>query len=189
MSVAATDRISATATLKTGASSYADTSEFAMNVLATVSSLAPGVTAPGTASLNEDATRVFSVAGGNAVTVSDGTAGDGKVRVTLTVTQGTLSLAQTSGLSFVSGADGSATMVLDGLESAVNAALDGMVYTPDPDYHGAANLQVTNELAADLQGLYTFDAGTAADSSAGAANHGSFVGNAPRWWMARAAPS
>ena len=143
-----------------------------------VAAIGPSQALPPAQGVNEDGTLVFSAANGNAVTVSDGSAADGRVQVTLSVTGGTLTLAQTAGLTIVSGANASATMVIDGLESAVNAALNGLSYAPSANYHGGANLQVTTALAADLSGHYTFDTGTAADGSAGSAQDGSLVGNA-----------
>lgn len=179
--VAAGQAITATATVSdAGFSAFGATSEFAADVaaVAAVAGSGPSHVVPAAQTLAEDGSLVFSGASGNAVTVSDGVAGDNRLRVSLTVTPGILTLSQTTGLTVVSGANGSATMVIDGTESAVNAAMNGMTYVPDAQYHGPAQLQVGNVLAADLEGLYTFDAGTAADRAAGPAQDGSFVGHA-----------
>lgn len=133
---------------------------------------------PASASTAEDTARVFSAAGGNAVTVSDGTAGDTRLQVSLSVSHGTLTLFQTTGLTIVSGANGSSAMVLDGLESALNAALDGLTYAPASHYFGSDTLNVTTSLSADLAALYTFDGGTLEDTASGAPQNGSLFGDA-----------
>ena len=111
--------------------------------------------APSSDSTTEDTDLVFSVASTNAITVDDGTAGDPILRTTLTVTNGTLKLATTGGLTSVTG-DGSSTVTVIGMESAINTALDGLTYSPTDDYNGPANLQVTTDLQADLLGRYEF---------------------------------
>jgi uncharacterized delta-60 repeat protein len=93
----------------------------------------------------EDTPAVFSVANGNEFTVTDGSANDGQVRVTLSVTSGVLNLSSTAGLTFDSGSDGSNAMTIVGLESQVNAALDGLVFTPTSNFNGTANLQIATE--------------------------------------------
>ena len=105
--------------------------------------------------VNEDTSLVFSAAGGNAVNVTDGTTANAMLRVQLTVTNGIFTLSQTTGLSFISGANGSSTMTVQGLESDINAALAGSTYTPTANYNGSANLQVTT--TADVVAEYTFD--------------------------------
>ncbi len=133
----------------------------AANVNITVTPAAPvtGVanTVPGNQNVDEDASLVFSSGTGNAITVDDGTAGDPELRTTLSVTNGTLTLATTLGISFDSGADGTASMTIHGDESAINAALDGLTFTPTGGYNGPADLQVTTDLGAHLLGNYTFD--------------------------------
>ncbi|MFO1321692.1 MAG: DUF4347 domain-containing protein [Burkholderiales bacterium] len=135
-------------------------------------------TVPGAQATNEDTAKTFSSAGGNAITVSDGTATNARLQVSLSVSNGTLTLSQTTGLTLVSGSNGSAAMVIDGTESAIDAALDGMSYLPTADYAGSDTIQVATSLAADLQAWYTFDAGTAADSAAGTAQDGTLLGDA-----------
>jgi PKD repeat protein len=90
---------------------------------------APVNTVPGPQTVTAGMTKVFSIGNGNAISTSDVDAGSGAVRVTLTATGGTLTLAGTSGLTFVSG-DGTndAAMTFDGALTAVNAALNGLSY-------------------------------------------------------------
>ena len=60
------------------------------------------------------------------------------VDVTLTVTNGTLTLAGTTGLAFQAGADGTATMTVRGTIADINTAMNGMSYAPTANYTGAA---------------------------------------------------
>ncbi len=108
---------------------------------------APVNTVPGAQSLNEDSSLTFSLANGNALSVADVDAGTAPVRVTLTVTSGTLTLSGTTGLDFsgaVPGAQGDGTadaaMTFAGTLADVSAALDGLFYVPNADYNGAAVL-------------------------------------------------
>jgi len=134
------------------------------------------VSAPATVSTNEDTQLVYS--GGNVISVDDGVVADTPLRVTLTVGNGTLALSSLVGITFVEGADGSSTIVIDGLESNINAALNGLRFTPNTDYNGADTLKVTTAIAAGLEGHYTFNDTTADDSSAGTSHDGVFNGNA-----------
>jgi len=114
------------------------------------------VTTPATDSTLEDTDLVFSVANGNEITVADGTIDDPLLRTTLTVTNGTLTLATTAGLTSVTG-DGTDTVILIGSESDINTALDGLTYAPTNSYSGPADLTVTTDLQADLLGYYEFE--------------------------------
>jgi outer membrane biosynthesis protein TonB len=56
-------------------------------------------------------------------------------------------LATTAGLAIGPGADGTSAMTLTGTKAAINAALDGMVFTPAPGFQGGTSVQVsTNDL-------------------------------------------
>jgi hypothetical protein len=85
---------------------------------------------------------VLSSASGNALSVADSDAAT--VRVTLTSTNGTLTLSGLTGLAFTAG-DGTAdaTMTFSGTKAAVNAALDGLSYSPTAGYTGAASISIT----------------------------------------------
>lgn len=67
----------------------------------------------------------------------DPDAGNQPVRVTLFVNSGVINLSQTSGLSFVSGANGTKYLLFDGTVDDVNAAMLNMTYT--------ANANVTSD--------------------------------------------
>jgi len=92
---------------------------------------------PGAQSTNEDTTLTLSSGGGNAISISDADAGSADVKVTLGVSNGTLTLNGTLGLTFSTG-DGTAdaSMVFTGAIANINNALDGMTYTPTTDYNG-----------------------------------------------------
>jgi VCBS repeat-containing protein len=122
---------------------------------------APTVASPSTATVNEDTTQVFSSANANAIVVAD--ANNDTLTVTLSATHGTLTLQQTTGLTFTSG-DGNAdaSMVLRGSAADINAALNGLKFTPDADYNGAAAITVsasdgllsqTNNIAVGINGV------------------------------------
>ena len=101
---------------------------------------------PGAQSVNEDGTLVFSGARGNRISVADSDAGSNPVKVTLEVTNGTLTLNGTAGLTFTTG-DGTddATMTFTGSLGAVNTALNGLSFDPDTDYNGPATLTITSD--------------------------------------------
>ena len=109
---------------------------------------APVNTVPGAQTMAEDTPLVFSAGNGNAVAVTDVDAGTSPVRMTVTVTNGTVTLAGTAGLTFLTG-DGvnDATLSFTGTLADVNAALSALVFQGTPDYYGAANVQlVTDDL-------------------------------------------
>jgi hypothetical protein len=103
--------------------------------------LPPEITVPAAQTTNEDTARAFSSGNSNAITVSDPDSDPDDIRVTLTATNGRITLATTAGLSFGVG-DGTAdaTMTFDGTVAEVNAALEGMTFTPDQDYNGTGGL-------------------------------------------------
>jgi hypothetical protein len=101
-------------------------------------------TVPLTASTDEDVPLVFSSANGNAISVSDADVhlGNNRLQVTLTATDGTLTLnGATSdvsgvlGLTFTAG-DGwnDVTMTFEGDVADINAALEGLQFIPTQDY-------------------------------------------------------
>ncbi len=112
---------------------------------------APIYTLPNAQGALAETDLVFSSAKGNAITVSDIDAGASPVQVTLTATNGRLALGTASGLSFLAGsASGVATMTFTGTLASVNAALDGLRFTPNAGFDGAAGLDITvNDLGND----------------------------------------
>src|SRR5262249_3642845 len=84
---------------------------------------APVLTAPGPPTTAEDTALVFATASGNALSLADVDAGAGTERLTLTVTNGTLTLGSTAGLGFSAGGNGTASMTVTGTLANLNAAL------------------------------------------------------------------
>ncbi|MBF0156916.1 MAG: tandem-95 repeat protein, partial [Magnetococcales bacterium] len=105
---------------------------------------APAVTLPGGQTLSEDTTLTFTAGGGNGLSVADVDAGAGGVKMTLSVTTGSLTLSQVTGLTFTTG-DGTAdaTLVFTGTVASINAALEGMSYAMAANGFGADTLNVT----------------------------------------------
>jgi Bacterial Ig-like domain (group 3)/Putative Ig domain len=114
------------------------------NVALTVNPLAaPSITAPTTATTTENASIVFSSANGNTISVTDAAAGSNSDSLTLSVTHGTLTLSTTSGLTFTSGSNGSASFTVTGTVTNLNAALSGLTYAPTNGYTGSDVLAIS----------------------------------------------
>ncbi len=109
---------------------------------------------PGSQMVRHDTDLVFSSSTGNALSVSDVDAGNSPVQVTLTASNGLLTLAQTSGLTLQSGSGtNDSTVSFEGSLADINAALDGLVFAPTPGHVGPAGLQITsNDLGASGSG-------------------------------------
>ena len=104
----------------------------------------PEIDGPDAQSTDIDTDLIFSTGNSNLITVTDPDAASSDIEVTVTVFHGVLTLATTSGLSFTTG-DGTndATMTFEGTVTEVNAALDGLEYTPPADYAGSDTLRIT----------------------------------------------
>ena len=98
---------------------------------------------PAAPTLNEDAEFVLS---GVSVDDVDNALHPAPMRVTLGVQHGTLTLGQTTGLTFAAG-DGTAdaTMTFTGTPSAVNAALASIAYRPAPNFNGTDTLTAVSD--------------------------------------------
>ncbi len=151
-----------------------------------VGGAAPVNTVPTSQNISEDTTRVFSSGNGNQITIADSDAGGANNEVTISVTSGTLTLAGTTGLTFVSG-DGTtdSSMTFRGTAASINTALNGLTYNSASNFNGAATLTVATEdssllslnLDASMPGYYEFTS-NANDTGAGAAQNGTLNGNA-----------
>ncbi|MDA0660590.1 MAG: cadherin domain-containing protein [Planctomycetota bacterium] len=105
---------------------------------------APVTAVPGVQATNQDTSLLFSTATANAIVISDVDVGNNPVIVTLSVTNGTLTLGTVAGLTFGTGDGASdATMVFVGTLVDVNVALNGLRYDPTPGFSGSAQLQIT----------------------------------------------
>ena len=112
----------------------------------------PVNTVPGTQMIAEDTTVAFS--GGNAISIADPDADPDDLRVTLNAAFGRMTLATTSGLSFFGGAGGDNNGLADtetriqGTLAELNAALDGMTFTPSAHHNddfGTATLTILTD--------------------------------------------
>jgi VCBS repeat-containing protein len=100
---------------------------------------APVVSAPRSATLLEDTSVTINDV---SITEVDMDKETGGIRVTLRVTHGTVTLSEASGLSFVSGANGTNEMTFTGLLDDVNSALATMTYAPLTNYYGSDSLNI-----------------------------------------------
>ncbi len=116
----------------------------------------PENTVPVSQSTAEDTTLVFQESSNSLIQIWDDAESE-LVQVTLTATNGTLTLSGIDGLDFefVGDSEGTpqgtgtddAVMTFRGTVDAINAALDGMSFTPTEDYNGSASVRiVTNDL-------------------------------------------
>lgn len=108
---------------------------------------APVNSVPGPQETPKDANKVFSAANNNAISISDVDAGAFVVQVTLTATNGTITLPVLTGLTFSAG-DGTAdsTMTFTGTIANINLRLAGVTFAPYSGFSGAATLTIiTND--------------------------------------------
>ena len=191
LTLRAWDQTSGTAGAKVDTSTSGGTTAFSsatdvVDVSVTAVNDPPVNSVPGAQSTNEDTAKVFSAANSNAISITDIDAGGTNNQVTLSVTNGTLTLAGTGGLTFVSG-DGTsdATMTFRGTASAINTALNGLSYSPTANYNGNATLTLATkdavllslDIDTSLLGHYTFDSAFLGnDSSPAAGNMAAVVG-------------
>ncbi|NYH96847.1 tandem-95 repeat protein [Novosphingobium marinum] len=99
---------------------------------------APVVTVPATASTNEDTPVTIT-----GISFSDVDAGADTVFTRVSASNGVLSLAQTTGLSFSLG-DGTddGVMYIQGTITDINAAFSGLTFKPDADFNGTSQIIV-----------------------------------------------
>ena len=104
----------------------------------------PANAVPGPQTALENTPKIFSTAAGNRISVSDADAGSSPARVTLSASNGTLTLSTTAGLTFSQGdGTGDAAMTFTGTLAAINVALDGLIFLPSPNVTGASSLTIT----------------------------------------------
>ena len=147
------DQITGTAGTMVDTSTNGGSSAFSSataNSTITVNSVntAPVNTVPGTQTIVQGTSQVFSAANGNAISIADADAGTNPVQVTLTAASGTITLSGLAGLTFLGG-DGTAdtSMTFTGTMTNINAAMNGMRFTPTASFAGTAGLTIlTNDL-------------------------------------------
>lgn len=122
----------------TDANSAADTDTVGITVTAVNDP--PAISAPAAQSTNEDTPLVFSAGNGNPITVNDLDAGTGLIQVTLIASDGTVLLGNPGvvNITFNNGT----LVVFEGTQANVNTALDGLTFTPNADFNGAATLMI-----------------------------------------------
>ncbi|MBF0147079.1 MAG: cadherin domain-containing protein [Magnetococcales bacterium] len=98
---------------------------------------APIITKPANPTVIEDTKLVIS-----GLSIADVDSGSAAIQVVLSVTQGTLTLAKTDGISIESGANGSETITFTGTLSGVNAALAGITYLGNLNSFGSDTLTI-----------------------------------------------
>ena len=105
---------------------------------------APINTLPVAQTLDEDGSLVFSTANGNAVSVADDASDDDSpIETTLTVTNGTLTVAGGSGATITT--NGTASVIVTGTVDQVNTELQGLKYQPTAGYSGTDTLQISTD--------------------------------------------
>ncbi|MDJ0648045.1 MAG: DUF4347 domain-containing protein, partial [Xenococcaceae cyanobacterium MO_188.B19] len=103
-----------------------------------------------TQATDENTTLIFSSANSNQISIDDPDAENNPIKVTLTATNGAITLNSTTGLTFDpvdSSNDGinDTTLTFIGTLTDINNALDGLNFTPDTDFVGTASLQIDTD--------------------------------------------
>ena len=107
---------------------------------------APVNNLPAAQTVFQDGSLVFNSANGNLITITDVDAGGNTVKLSLTSVNGQMTLGSIVGLSFSTG-DGSndTSMVFTGTLAAINAALNGLTFTPLAGYNGPGSITVESD--------------------------------------------
>ncbi|MBN1266204.1 MAG: sortase [Anaerolineales bacterium] len=123
-----------------------DTYAKQFNVTVTNVNEAPVNSVPALQNTNDGMELTFSTADSNLISVSDVDAGSLDMSISLSVAHGTLTLGDSAGLVFSIG-DGTndAALTFNGSLSFINAALEGLVYTPDTGFAGIDTLTITSD--------------------------------------------
>ncbi len=98
------------------------------------------VNAPPTAVSPENGSVTFEI--GDAISITDNSAGTNPDLLTVSVSHGTVTLGSTNGLTFTSGSDGSPSLTVSGTVTELNAALNNLTYTPTANYVGSEALAI-----------------------------------------------
>lgn len=94
---------------------------------------APSIAGPSSESTDEDMPLIFSTANGNLISISDPDVGEGDMDLSITALS-TVSLSTLAGLA--GEGDGTSELSYTGTLGAINAALDGLIYTPTSNQNG-----------------------------------------------------
>ncbi|QLF92922.1 DUF4347 domain-containing protein [Pseudomonas sp. ABC1] len=107
---------------------------------------APVNNLPAAQTVFQDGSLVFNSANGNLITITDVDVGGNTVKLSLTSVNGQMTLGSIVGLSFSTG-DGTndTSMVFTGTLAAINAALNGLTFTPQPGYNGTGSITFVSD--------------------------------------------
>src|SRR5207249_2087837 len=99
----------------------------------------------GAQSTNEDTAKKFSSGNGNALSVADVDAGSGILEVTLSAANGTLTLVNPTGVTFLVGSGtADASVKFEGTLANLNATLaNGVTFTPTANFAGGGSITIT----------------------------------------------
>ncbi|MEM9214573.1 MAG: cadherin-like domain-containing protein, partial [Cyanobacteria bacterium P01_F01_bin.150] len=124
-----------------GGSGGALTDSKVININVSSQNEVPGITTNGSEDVDEDTVLTFSTAEGNAISIDDPDDFGGILNATLSVDDGTLTLADTTGVT-VTG-NGGGTVEIEGTEAAINAVLaNGLDYQGTLHFNGADTLTI-----------------------------------------------
>ena len=79
---------------------------------------------------------------GGSLSFTDSQASGTSDSVTLTDSDGRITLASTTGITISSGANGTSSMTVSGTLTNLNAALNGLVYAPNAGFSGTDSLGI-----------------------------------------------
>ncbi|MFT3891575.1 MAG: putative Ig domain-containing protein [Anaerolineales bacterium] len=139
-----TANVTITITADDGSSTGSDTAIITITAI----NDSPVNSVPGTQTMDEDTALIFSAGNGNQISVNDVDVNTDSLEITLSTTNGTVTLAGTTGLNFTTG-DGAAdtSMVFQGALTDINNALGTLTFDPIVNYYGSAVLTfTTNDL-------------------------------------------
>ena len=100
---------------------------------------------PAAQTTNENTALLFNNTNGNRVSIADVDVASGQVQLRLRSTSGTATLSQTTGLTFQTGTNGTADFTVRGTLANVNAALDGLRFTPSTNFTGNGSVRLTTD--------------------------------------------
>ncbi|MGA7932684.1 MAG: Ig-like domain-containing protein, partial [Kovacikia sp.] len=100
---------------------------------------APVLTVPGNQTANENTNLRIT-----GISITDVDAGNSNITVSLTVSNGTLSLASTTGLIFTSGnGNQNSSLIFSGTLASVNSALNTLIYQGNPNFNGTDTINLS----------------------------------------------
>ena len=109
------------------------------NVALRVNVIAPTLTAPATGTVPLNGTLTFYK---KAIQIADVNASTDIEQVVLKATHGSLRLGSTTGITFVSGMNNSASMTISGTLTSLNEWLNGLKFTPTTNFLGSGTISI-----------------------------------------------